>query len=598
VRLSLAALLMIATPALAEAPARGDAIRVNGVGFAPADPKLAVLETASTAPLAWEVRDERGSVLLRGRSKPYGPDEPSGRSVHRIDVSALRRPARALSIVAGTARSAPFAITEHPYRALSRDALAYFYHNRAGVPIDARFVGERWARPAGHAREVAGCVAGKDGQGNDWSDCGYTLDVTGGWYDAGDHGKYVVNGGIATWTLLNLHETRTGAFADGTMRIPEGRNGTSDLLNEARWEVEFLLKMQVPDGRRQRLAVNQPEHARPLIFTDVDTSGMAHHKVADARWTALPMRPDRDPEQRVLHPPSTAATLNLAAVAAQCARIWRAIDPAFSRRCHDAATRAWAAAERNPVVYAVSDFTGSGAYGDKELSDERFWAAAELYATTREQAYFQALKESPFLRTAAFEPGWAAVSSLGLATLAHVAPDTDAGKQARARIIQAADRWVRERDRTGFSIPHAGTRFVWGSNSNLLNRAMLIAFAYDWTGKPQYRAAVIDTMDYLLGRNPIGRSYVSGYGPDPMRAPHHRFWAAGIDASYPPPPPGALSGGPNNTSTSDEVARQMKGRCAPLTCWADDARAYSLNEVAINWNAPLVWVAAWLDATE
>src|SRR5207302_2525581 len=134
------------------------------------------------------------------------------------------------------------------------------YHTRAGTPIEARFVGPRLARPAGHAREIASCVSGEDSNGNAWPGCPYSLEVSGGWYDAGDQGKYVVNGGIALWTLLNLYEhnaiTGAGAqFADGKVAIPENRNGVPDLLDEARWELEFFLKMQVPQGTHLRAPV-------------------------------------------------------------------------------------------------------------------------------------------------------------------------------------------------------------------------------------------------------------------------------------------------------------------------------------------------------
>jgi endoglucanase len=589
-------LLLVATPACAQQP---PAVRLNGVGFAPASPKRAIVETDASAPLDWRVEDAKGKVLLRGRATPYGPDRASGRSLQRVDFSALRTAGTGLRLVAGEAVSPPFSVAAHLYRPLARDALAFFYHNRAGVPIQARFVGERWARPAGHPREVVGCIAGADNRGNRWDPCDYQLDVTGGWYDAGDHGKYLVNGGIATWTLLNLHERQQArnrlAFPDGSRAIPEAGNGVDDLLDEVRFEVKFLLRMQVPDGSRMRLPVNQPDAKKGLSFTEVDTGGMAHHKVADERWTALPMRPDRDPERRVLHPPSTAATLNLAAVAAQSARVWRTIDPAFARRCGEAARRAWAAAERNPAIYPVADFPGSGGYGDRDLADERFWAAAELYATTGEPRFLDAVRASPFLARTAGEPGWQSVASLGLVTLAM--GNTPLAAPARARIVAAADGWTRERERTGFAVPFASTTFVWGSNSNLLNRALLIALAHDWTGEPRYRAAVVDTADYLLGRNPVGRSYVSGYGTDPMKNPHHRFWAAYFDPAYPPPPPGVLSGGPNSGG-GDEVADAIKGKCAPMACWRDDGRAYALNEVAINWNAPLAWVTAWLDETE
>ncbi|HYG48374.1 MAG TPA: glycoside hydrolase family 9 protein, partial [Allosphingosinicella sp.] len=122
---------------------------------------------------------------------------------------------------------------------------------------------------------------------------------------------------------------------------------------------------------------------------------------------------------------------------------------------------------------------------------------------------------------------------------------------------------------------------------------MLLAIAHDLTGKRRYGDGVVDALDFILGRNPLDRSFVTGYGARPMLNPHHRFWARQADPRYPPPPPGALSGGPNNSMMTDEVAPSIKGKCAPQTCWLDDYRAFSLNEVAINWNAPLVWVSAW-----
>src|SRR5690606_8438804 len=132
-----------------------------------------------------------------------------------------------------------------------------------------------------------------------------------------------------------------------------------------------------------------------------------------------------------------------------------------------------------------------------------------------------------------------------------------------------------------------------GSNSNILNRAIVLALAHDFTGDARYRDAAIDAMDYILGRNPLDRSYVSGFGTRPFERPHHRFWARSLDPDLPPPPPGALSGGPDTASATDEVGQKIAGACAPQPCWRDDVRAYSLNEVAINWNAPLVWVATY-----
>ncbi|MCR6646019.1 MAG: glycoside hydrolase family 9 protein [Terricaulis sp.] len=136
--------------------------------------------------------------------------------------------------------------------------------------------------------------------------------------------------------------------------------------------------------------------------------------------------------------------------------------------------------------------------------------------------------------------------------------------------------------------------YVWGSNADLANRALLLALAYDFSGEARYRDEVINAMDYMLGRNPLDQSYVSGYGARPMTNPHHRFWAPSRDSALPPPPPGVLAGGSNFNRPADSVAERIYPQCHAQTCYADDIEAYSLNEVAINWNAPFFWIAAFL----
>jgi len=569
------------------------AVHLDQVGFRPGDPKRAVIAAPDARPLDWTVADERGRVVLRGRAEPLGPDAASGDRVQLATFTSLATPGR-YRLRAGAAQSPAFDVGERVFAPLALDALHFFYQQRAGVPILARWAGAARARAAGHATEVAACFSGRDERGNEWPGCPYRLDVAGGWYDAGDHGKYVVNAGISAWTLQNLYEAgfARALFADGRARLPEAGNGRDDLLDEARWEVEWMLRMQVPAGTRLMLPAGDQDPDGRLVLTSVDAGGMAHHKVADRRWTGLPTPPADDREERLLYPPSTAATLNLAAVAAQAARLWRPLDPAFADRALAAARAAWDAATRNPAVFAAQGFTGSGGYGDRNLADERAWAAAELFATTREARFRAHLPAGP-----ADAPGWADVGTLGTITLA-VAPDVpdDLARDARSRIAAAADRFLGDEPGSGYRIPFATLAYGWGSNSVILNRAMLLGLAARFTGQARYRAGAVDAADYVLGRNPLGQSYVTGYGERPMRNPHHRFWAPSLDPRLPAPPPGVVSGGPNSTAMVDPVAMALKGRCAPQRCWADDANAYALNEVAINWNAPLVWVAAYLDA--
>ncbi|WP_425993764.1 glycoside hydrolase family 9 protein [Caulobacter sp. DWR1-3-2b1] len=607
--------LTLALTGLASAQDAVSPIRLNQLGVEAAGPKRAVLADPSTSPLPWTLSNAKGAVVARGQTKVFGSDTTSGEHVHQIDFSNFKSAGDDYRLAVGAAQSRPFAIGGRMYGALKADALGFFYQNRASIPIEARFVQRPdLARPAGHAPDKAACFNKADERGQVWAGCDYTLDVSRGWYDAGDHGKYVVNGGISVWTLLNAHEraavlgktSTLAAFSDGKGKIPENANGVSDLLDEARWEMDFLLAMQVPQGKTLGLPVGpqKPGANGRLVLTDLDASGMAHQRMGDEHWTALPTAPADDKETRYLYHPTTAATLNLAATAAQAARIWKTIDPVFSARCLDVARRAYAAAKRNPEVYALGAFTGSGGYGDGNLEDEFYWAAAELYATTGAAEYEKALRASPlFLAgpSAGGKPtgdiGWPSVGALGTVTLA-LAPNglkpAEIGR-ARANLVASADRYLADGLTEGYALPYAAKGYPWGSTSSVLNRAMVLGLAADFTGKVAYRDGAVDAMDWILGRNPLDRSFVTGHGARPMLNPHHRFWARQADARYPAPPPGVLSGGPNSTSMGDPVAKDMKGKCAPQTCWTDDYRAFTQNEVAINWNAPLVWVAAWLD---
>ncbi|WP_049974137.1 glycoside hydrolase family 9 protein [Azospirillum sp. B4] len=605
--LSALAMMMTAGTSVAEEAPR--AIVLNQTGLASAGPKLAILADAAADPLDWRLVDAQGTVVAQGRTRVFGDDAASGQHVHQIDFSGARQAGQGYRLTVGDKVSRPFDLKAGPDGKLLRASLSFFYQQRSGVPIAATLV-ERpdLARPAGHRPDTATCFNQADPKGQVWPGCDYTLDVSGGWYDAGDQGKYVVNGGISVWTLVNAYERARvlkrgralAEVADGALAVPERGNGVPDILDEARFELEFLLAMQVPEGKSLEVPLgDQKGNAGHYLLTLINAGGLAHQKVGDAHWTGLPTAPADDPVTRYLYYPTTAASLNLAAVAAQAARVWKDIDPAFADRCLKAARRAFAAAQRHPDILAQVEFSGSGGYGDPHLDDEVYWAAAELYATTGDAAYLAVLRASPYF-TGAQDTGdmsWGSVATAGALTLALVPDRLEAADRdrVRARLIALADTYVADGGRTGYHLPYAPAAYPWGSNGSILNRAIVLGLAYDLTGKAAYRAAVVDAADYVLGRNPLDRSYVTGFGARPMRNPHHRFWARQADARYPAPPAGVLSGGPNSSAMTDAVAQGMRGGCAPQTCWVDDLRAYTMNEVTINWNAPLAWVALWLD---
>ncbi|GHF00300.1 glycoside hydrolase family 9 protein [Streptomyces fumanus] len=564
-------------------PDTGPRVRVNQVAYLPSGPKNATLVTDATTALPWQLKNAGGTVVARGTSVPRGVDASSGQNVHSIDFGRYKQRGEGYTLVADGETSRPFDIGTAAYDKLRADAAKYYYTQRSGIAIreDLR---PGYARPAGHLG-----VAPNQGDTDvpcQPGVCDYRLNAAGGWYDAGDHGKYVVNGGISVWELLSTYEralhARTGtpaAFRDGTLAIPESGNKVPDLLDEVRWELEFLLKMQVPAGQ-------------PL-------AGMAHHKLHDENWTGLPLLPSDDPQKRELHPPTTAATLNLAAAAAQAARLYKPYDRAFAARALAAARTAWAAALAHPDVYAdENDGVGGGAYPDRDLEDEFYWAAAELYLTTGEKGFRDQVLASPVHTADIFGPtgfDWgrtAAAARLDLATVPSRLPGRD---QVRRSVVRGADRYLATLKDHPYGMPYAPANNVydWGSSHQVLNNAVVLATAYDITGGAKYRDGAVQSMDYVLGRNALNISYVTGYGEVNAHNQHSRWYAHQLEPSLPNPPAGTLSGGPNS-SIQDPVAQAKLQGCVGQFCYIDDIQSWSTNETAINWNAALARMAAFV----
>ncbi|GAA3984647.1 glycoside hydrolase family 9 protein [Streptomyces plumbiresistens] len=564
-------------------PDTGPRVRVNQVAYLPAGPKNATLVTSATTKLPWELKNSTGAVVARGWTVPRGTDASSGQNVHSIDFGAYKKQGTGFTLVADGETGRPFDIGTGAYEKLRLDAAKYYYTQRSGIAIrdDLR---PGYARPAGHVdvppNQGDSAVPCQPGV------CDYTLDVTGGWYDAGDHGKYVVNGGISTWELLSTHEraltARTGQPAklgDGSLAIPESGNKVPDILDEVRWELDFLLKMQVPDGQ-------------PL-------AGMAHHKMHDEQWTGLPLLPSDDPQKRELHPPSTQATLNLAATAAQAARLYRPHDTTFAAKALAAARKAWTAALAHPERYAdPNDGIGGGAYADSDATDEFYWAAAELYLTTGEKAFADHVLASPVHTADIFGPlgyDWArtaAAARLDLATVPSRLPGRD---KVRQSVIKGADRYLATLKSQAYGMPYApaDNLYDWGSNHQILHNAVVIATAYDISGASKYRDGAVQSMDYILGRNALNMSYVTGYGEVNSHNQHSRWYARQLDPRHPAPPDGTLAGGPNS-SIQDPYAQSKLQGCVGQFCYIDDIQSWSTNEHTINWNSALTRMASFV----
>lgn len=583
--------------------AKPPAIRVNQLGYLPhlqkhatwvLDGEDAVTQAAKAVPFT--VIDGEGQILYRGDTEPFGRDATSGIYVQRLDFSTLAAPNKNLKIqietgtTSGSVTSDAFAIEPGLMQPLARDAMRFFYYMRSGTALQQPFVENPvWERIEGHPTDnQVPCAAD--------AKCSYTLDVSGGWYDAGDYGKYVVNAGLSVWLLMNLWElAQHQGFelvggADRTLNIPESGNGVPDLLDEAKWEIEWILKMQVPEGQPQ--------------------AGLVHHKMHDEAWSALGSLPVASTAtKRTLRPVSTAATLNLAATAAQASRVFSKWDPVFAERCLSAAKRAWTAAKQNPaLLITLADNKGGGAYEDADVSDEWYWAATELYLATGNETYASDVRNSPHhlqIRAKATDGvlyqafDWRSMASLATASIAidkkrFSEKERTSGRHA---IIEVGKRYLELSKADAFGQPYAGTLYPWGSNSFMLNNGIVMALSHAFTKDPSFLQGAAAALDYLLGRNALGKAYVSGYGQRPLTNPHHRMWARSVNPKFPPPPPGALAGGPN-TNLQDPYSKAANLGCIGQTCYVDHVDAYSANEVAINWNAELAWLTAYLNGTQ
>jgi len=363
---------------------------VNQLGYLPDGPKRATLISCSEAGVDFAVRDADGAALFVGRSAPWPvrPEPTSGLVVHVLDFSELRSRGSGLRVEAAGQRSYPFDVTDRLYDPLREDALHFFYLMRSGIAIaEQRAPG--YARPAGHVGRLPNPgdtdVAAWTGPDADrlypgWRQLG-KFDVTGGWYDAGDYGKYVTSGAIAVWQLLGtldlLARTRPSV---ATQRL------AGAVIEECSWQLDWLTRMQIPNG-----------HAM---------AGLAFHRVHGTEWSPLPGWPHEDPTERVLHRPSTTATLHLAAATAHGARLLSSRDQRFARRLLSAARRAYAAARRHSLLIPPDDHArfGGGPYADPDPADDFYWAAAELWLATGADVYRHDFLASREHTTEAFDP--------------------------------------------------------------------------------------------------------------------------------------------------------------------------------------------------
>ena len=536
-------------------------IKLNQLGFLPQGQKLAVVPDVPADRFTL-VRAGTDEEVYRGLLSPAAVWEPAQESVKLADFSELTQTGSFQLRVAGVPDSVPFVIAADAYQSLNAAAIKAYYFSRSGIPLEPEHAGI-YARPEGHPdTQVLVHASAADDRRPE----GTVISSPKGWYDAGDYNKYIVNSGITTYTLLAAFEHFPEEYLRQNLNIPESGNGVPDLLDEVYWNLDWMLSMQDPND------------------------GGVYHKLTNKNFDPVIM-PHEANEPRYVVQKTTGAALNFAAVMAVASRAYADYEhqyPGLSARMRRAAEAAWVWARANPDrLYRQPEDISTGTYGDRSLADEFVWAAAELFITTGDDRYYADMN---LTEAAIGVPSWSNVSGLPWISLSHHLDklSDDARQLVRTRVDQLAQQLQENTEKSAYRVAMQPKDFIWGSNAVALNQAMMLLQGYRLTSHPEYLASAQSLLDYTLGRNPVDYSFVTGFGyRTPMHIHHRPSEADGIVE----PVPGLLAGGPQPGQQDIKDCPVAYPSAIPARSYLDHWCSYASNEIAINWNAPLVYVS-------
>ena len=516
-------------------------------GYLPEDEKTLFFRSGSLEGVSFTVENASGQIVLEGNASETFFDSATGSRMCRGDFSALTQPGTYMvSAYAGNEKIGETQITiaDDVYRKLYRDVVRMLSLQRCGCAIDEAadpLTGD-FSHPACHLQEAL--IYGTS----------RTKDVSGGWHDAGDYGRYVVSGAKAAADLLFAFEYF--GIDDDDLGIPESGNQVPDLLDEARYELEWMLKMQDEE------------------------SGGVYHKVTGYSFPGEVM-PQEETDPLVIAPISLTATGDFAALMAKASILFRPYDAAFADQMLSASEKAWSYGKD------LSDSTGflnpveisTGEYPDRLAADELFWAAVELFRAGVITAEDVTAHFPDYLKPGL---GWQRMTSYGLFPLAF-SEDTplDLKERAASLLLDDAQAIKEAIQKDGYYMT-MGTSYPWGSNMSAANNGMTLLMAWKLTGEEEFRTLAKRQLDYLLGANALGYCFVTGEGSFSPEHPHHRPSQAAGHAV-----PGMLVGGPNS-NLEDPFARGVLKDLPAALCYADNDQTYSTNEVAVYWNSPLI----------
>ena len=555
---------------------------MNQLGYAPGAEKQVVIPGNDDKGL--EVRDLNGKTVLKLKA-PYVLEwEYSGEEVQVFDISAVKVPGTYRLFRDGAYIGNPITVGKNVYEGVTKAALKWFYYQRASMPLVAPYA-DKWVRAMGHPDNhviVYGTDKATGGKG-----AGKTIKSPRGWYDAGDYGKYIVNSGITVWTLLDLYE-KFPKYADTlSWDVPREFPKLPLLLEEVRYNLDWMLTLQ-------------------------DKDGSVFHKVSTLNFCGSVM-PEQDVAPRYAILKSVTAALDFAGVMAQASVVYAPFDKAYSSKMLKAAEAAYAWAKKNPEMFYKQPAdvnTGSYAPGNEDGKDEFRFAAAELYharvvlgadpkADKAAAAYLDDLKANPFTPNGAWWGDMNMISAFRVAHAPKVFGDSLA-EAAKKVVLNEANNLRTVGDTSAYRLPAFPWSWNWGSNSAMANNGIVLVQAYILTGDKSFLDGAQQCLDYLLGKNPMDMTYVTGFGFRSPRNPHHRPSESDFVDD---PVPGMLVGGPHLGKQDIDLEGKEHWKCPnyaaadkPALAYLDNRCSYATNEVAINWNAPFAFLAAALEA--
>lgn len=546
----------------------------NQIGFLPKAIKQMVVSGAASKNIDFKDVKSGETVLTVTvpEAKLWLPAEDSAKatpSASVVDFTEINTPGEYQAYIDGEAVGHPININDYAFEDVTKASLKFFYFQRASTELKEEFAG-KYARAMGHPDTSI-----KYHISTGINDSISTFKSPKGWYDAGDYGKYIVNSGISTYTLLKLYQHNAAYFDTLTWNIPESKNNIPDLLDEIRWNLEWMLTMQDKDGG---------------VF----------HKLTTLKFAGT-VEPAKATAQRFAIGKSLTATWDFVAVMAVAADIYKRFDEAFAKTCAEAAAKgfAWGAANANNVkaLYVANPTgVGTGSYADGGYLDEQLWGTTELYRITKDTTVLQIFRKNK-LQTRHYKlPGWSNVYGLSSYTVATTPEifSAEEVKAAKEHIFTLADQFVNTID-NGYGLPIEENDFNWGSNSIIANKGMLLIHAYILSKEQKYFDAAVAIADYILGRNPLDQSYMTGYGINFPHHPHHRPSQGDTIAE---PVPGMIVGGANKNPDDASISKYIRenGIKATAKKYCDIAGSYSSNEVAINWNSPVSYLLGSIQA--